>query len=934
MTERRIPIGLLVAVGVVVLVGLIAITTYIAWRVINRTVVEQSQTSELQLVTSLSQQTQVSIGSLTSIITGLAVQEDIRASSATREEQALQSLEGVIQRLPAGTVLSITRFDFRGDPRYAYPATLHEEIPQLQSRDDYIYKIPEELLLLTSRGQRGVTGQIDVALYRVQRRDSVESAILLIAPVEAANTRTEYIVFELNLTPLFTDLFSFVDLGTTGQLWVLDGRGRVQYSARPEPDITSIRNVFDFDELIGLTNPKIDTYTGANGARQAAIARSRSLNENFVLLLSRDLSEAQAGVTNNVIGIFAFSTVAMLAVVGLGGIAGRQIQRVNRSQRDAAQRQQTARFLLDVSRALNSSLELTTVLERIMEELGDIVAYDGASVLLLQEQELRIAATRGIDNQSGIETLRLEQARAAREVIASGYPLVINDTQSDPRWSQVPGVPIAAWMGLPLSVRGRIFGVLNVNSASPHRFSPADVELAEAFADQASVALQNAQLREVEIKQIDQELSIARNIQASLLPADAPELPQLEVVSYSLPASQVSGDFFQYLPSPDGRLGIAIGDVQGKGIPAALMMAVITTAMRDEFARHSSNPAEVMQALNTRLLDRMRANHMNSALILATYDPTQHQITLSNGGMVQPYLRLPQGEAFEFVQVGGYPLGVSENMKYTEKSLDFPPGSTLVMFSDGVLEAQNPAGEFFGFERIESLLNDLPSDTTAETIKTHILAAVQSHLDTSAPQDDTTIIVLRALDVPLPATNGSQKPTPKLVDEALADQDFTGEISLDGMSAPALVSSLGGKHINVELLLPSHLGFEKIARGTAAALAREAGFGEEQVEDIKTVVAEACMNAIEHGNGEIGALSVNVQMCITGGSIEIRVTDHGLKSLAPELPEPGLGDMRGWGLFFMKNLIDVLEIRRLPSGENQVLMICNLHNEENVSADN
>ncbi len=308
--------------------------------------------------------------------------------------------------------------------------------------------------------------------------------------------------------------------------------------------------------------------------------------------------------------------------------------------------------------------------------------------------------------------------------------------------------PIRSWMGIPLRVREKTVGVLNINSHTIGRYSPEDIELAEAFADQASVALQNARLHDFEVKQIEQELTIARDIQTSLLPSAAPELDQLEIVAYSQPARQVSGDYFQYLPMPSGRLGIAVGDVSGKGIPAAILMAVITTAMRDEVARNA-RPADLLNALNGRLLERMRATHVNSALLVGIFDPPTRHLEIANGGMVQPYVR--NGKAWEFVPVGGYPLGLSQRVAYDSKTITLTPGSLLLLMSDGVVEAQNTAGEFFGFERLEALLNELPAETDAQTLVDRILAAVDAHLDGDEAQDDITILAIRSREIVLEA---------------------------------------------------------------------------------------------------------------------------------------------------------------------------------------
>jgi serine phosphatase RsbU (regulator of sigma subunit) len=237
---------------------------------------------------------------------------------------------------------------------------------------------------------------------------------------------------------------------------------------------------------------------------------------------------------------------------------------------------------------------------------------------------------------------------------------------------------------------------------------------------------------------------MAHAIQTSLLPTEMPPLPQLQISAQSLPARHVSGDYYQYLPLPDGRLGIAVGDVSGKGIPAALLMAVITTSLRDEVLRHPS-PAPLLNQLNLGLLDRMQANHMNSALLVAVFNPVTRHVEVANAGMVQPYVRMSSG--WEFVPVGGYPLGASINATYKAKTLTLAPGALLLFISDGVIESQNAEGEFFGFERLEALLNEMPLDASAESLVDCILNAVRVHLGGLEAQDDITVVALRSVEV-------------------------------------------------------------------------------------------------------------------------------------------------------------------------------------------
>jgi serine/threonine-protein kinase RsbW len=372
-------------------------------------------------------------------------------------------------------------------------------------------------------------------------------------------------------------------------------------------------------------------------------------------------------------------------------------------------------------------------------------------------------------------------------------------------------------------------------------------------------------------------------------------------------------------------------------------MAVITTALRDELVKHH-DPAELLNALNERLLDRLLQNQMNSALICAVFNPRTYDMTIANAGMVQPYARLAGG-AWDFVDIGGYPLGASQRANYRPRVLHFKPGDLMALFSDGVVESMNRRGEFFGFERFEALLAELPDDASPTDIVERILRAIQEHLGDEIPQDDITVMVVRALQTePQPSLESVLSPVPSVVPVEPTNGRETLLRSGDGASIVAqataeqrwLASSREGYEMprqNVELFLPSMLGYEKVARNAAEAIAREMGFSEDRINDLMTAVAEACMNAIEHGNQLDRSTSVTVLLSAAPGHLQIRVEDRGRQRIPDPLPAPGAGEPdRGWGMFFIQNLMDEVEITRLPEGGNQVKMTIYLGKDEGLGA--
>ncbi|HEX3049442.1 MAG TPA: SpoIIE family protein phosphatase [Aggregatilineaceae bacterium] len=739
---------------------------------ISQTVIEEFRASDLQLATSLSQQTETYFSGLNADIMSLSLQPDIKRSQLTDETGVWALMEAHGQEYYP-VIRSIVRFDFQGNPRYAWPMALNN---RLKVGELAPYNLPSRLVNQTKTGE---DIPLEIELIEASLREDPAGTFLLVAPVYSNVGRTEFIVYELDLKALFAGIMD-VTQDSRSQLWVIDNTNNIWYEANANIPLESLLDAIPLAVLMSYTQPSDEEYDAEGVTRVATIAPIRAQGKAFVLILSHDLDVAKEQVqaeldraqevqnqaladqkqarTDQKIAlaeqreaqaelktIFGLSTGAVVMLALLATVLVRRISREGKRRQEEVQRRQTARTLLEMSRAINSTLDLEDVLRRILAELSKIVPYDSAAIFLLDRSKLVMVAHRGPDAEPHrIGEFEVDEGLAAYQVIQTGRPLVIHDTQLDERW-KIGTIPVRSWMGIPLRVREQTVGVLNLNSYVVDRFTVEETELAEAFADQSSVALQNARLHEIEVKQFEQELHIARDIQNSLLPSTAPVLPQLEVAAVSLPARQVSGDYFQYLPMPNGQLGIAVGDVSGKGIPAAMLMAVITTALRDEVARNA-RPSALLDVLNLRLLERMKATHVNSALLVGMFDPPTRHLEVANGGMVQPYWRNGGGE-WMLLPVGGYPLGVANRMEYGSKIITLAPGALVVMLSDGVVEAQNAAGEFYGFDRLEALLNACPIEIDAQALLDRIVAAVREHVGPNELQDDLTVVTLRSLAV-------------------------------------------------------------------------------------------------------------------------------------------------------------------------------------------
>ncbi len=241
-------------------------------------------------------------------------------------------------------------------------------------------------------------------------------------------------------------------------------------------------------------------------------------------------------------------------------------------------------------------------------------------------------------------------------------------------------------------------------------------------------------------------LALARDIQQGLLPSTPPwRSEMLSVYGRSLPASEVGGDFYTYMALPDGRASVAIGDISGKGVAAALLMALTSSTLESQ-AHFMEHPAAMLRALHEALRPRLQANQMNAALQIAVFAADACAVTVANAGMIAPLLAhcVPgQPVGCTFLEVGGLPIGTAIDDAYVEVTVPLTPGDTLIFLSDGIVEAHNRDGELFGFERLERFVATLPGDLGVVELVQRILDDVFSFVGDAEPHDDMTIIATR-----------------------------------------------------------------------------------------------------------------------------------------------------------------------------------------------
>ena len=241
------------------------------------------------------------------------------------------------------------------------------------------------------------------------------------------------------------------------------------------------------------------------------------------------------------------------------------------------------------------------------------------------------------------------------------------------------------------------------------------------------------------LAELQYELNLASRMQQAILPTTFPSGTEHDVHGSMTPAHEVSGDFFDVIQLEHGRIGLAIADVSGKGVPAALFMMSSRTLLKGA-AIGLESPGSVLQEVNN-LLHRDNENTMFITLLYAIYDPRDGSITYANGGHCPPMLVMPNGECRELPSTRGIALGLTPNREYREMRVEIPPGATVVMYTDGVSEAMNANGEEFGEERLERVLTSQPPQEAADTNQ-RIIGAIHDFTLGERQSDDITCLTL------------------------------------------------------------------------------------------------------------------------------------------------------------------------------------------------
>lgn len=403
--------------------------------------------------------------------------------------------------------------------------------------------------------------------------------------------------------------------------------------------------------------------------------------------------------------------------------------------------------LIDVTVLVSSSLNLKEVMNRVMAMAKEMMEAEAASVMLWNEdlECLEFEISIGGVEVDKLKTFQIKKGQGiAGTVAATGEPLLVADVSKDARFfqeaDQTTGFVTKSILAAPLIVHDGIVGVSEVlNHKAGRPFTKYDLELFATFCRQVAVAVENARLHEKEVKQslLDQQMKMAAEIQRSFLPAELPEDPggRFEVDAFNRSAQDVGGDLYTCEVLADGRIGLALGDVSGKGVPAALYMARVVSEFRMRCGAGAA-PAEILTDLNKALAaGKMRG--MFVTFVYCVLDPETGELELANAGQLPPLLAGKAREARWVGAASGPPLGMVPTTVYKAEKMKLEPFDTLLYYSDGIVEAENLDGEQYD----PFLLPDASqAGVGAKNLLSNVLGSVES-FSRGAPQaDDMTLV--------------------------------------------------------------------------------------------------------------------------------------------------------------------------------------------------
>jgi len=414
--------------------------------------------------------------------------------------------------------------------------------------------------------------------------------------------------------------------------------------------------------------------------------------------------------------------------------------------------------LQHVGLQLNSTIRRKELLNIIMETAAETMRAEGSSIILVDQDtgELYFEVATGDKNEE-IKEIRLQPGEGiAGWVAQTGKSVLIGDAANDPRWSgrvsSKLNIPTRNMMCVPVVSNGAILGVLQViNRKGNRNFTRRDLRLLEMIASPTAVALENMFLYEALMEtmehvrettaareRMESELKIARDIQRSLLPGEHLAMGGVRIHARLHPAREVGGDFYHFIPLDGGKLLFCLGDVSDKGIPSALFMSSLMIRIQSK-AEAGRTPARILDAVNREVA--REDSTMFATIFLAVLDTRTGRFLYCDGGHCTPVIAGAEG-ARKLETKKHLPIGIYDDVAYEDREAELAPGETLVLYTDGITEAENGSGEWFTAERLRASL-EAAAGLAPEEMAERLIGDVRKFAAGFPQSDDIAIMMIR-----------------------------------------------------------------------------------------------------------------------------------------------------------------------------------------------
>jgi len=404
----------------------------------------------------------------------------------------------------------------------------------------------------------------------------------------------------------------------------------------------------------------------------------------------------------------------------------------------------TLLLLNEIARELTSILNVDELLKHIAELLSRLIDYQMFSILLIDPSGEKLQHRFSLRFQ---ENIQLKHDIPIGEGLVGHaaqhkHSVLVPDVSKDQRYIAL-NPETRSELAAPLIYKDKVIGVLDLEHTKKGFFTEDHKRTINTLAAQVAIALENARLYEEinkQEKRLERDLAMARELQFRLLPHSLPTMKNLEIAARFAPARAIGGDLYDFVNYSLSRTAIVIGDVSGKGAPAAIYAALVSGILRSH-APIEPSASEMLSAVNFSLGER-RIDGQFVSLIYAVWDDENRTLQVANSGLPRPLYC--HGDQVEIIEATGLPLGLFDDAEYEEFSFRANPGDLFVFFSDGILDATNRAGELFGRRQLEKIVRC--SANSAQDIVDAIFAAAAEHASGVETFDDQTVVAIRVKD--------------------------------------------------------------------------------------------------------------------------------------------------------------------------------------------